>query len=426
MVNFNKYDTEKYMLEMLDRVGKNRSEYRVLYVNISKLKPKNRHPRFVKIIARIFDDLVAVVEGSMFVLSNGDFAIVGKNITEKAVSDAVDKLRKGLITDPIWAAHSSSEFTNLYNHDDFDALYKNIENLIADNGSTTEQMVIKNPLDAGQVDIVKAHLDEINIVDLIKHQKVLKLVNSSNFEVLFEEFFVAVKDLSKRFDKDVDLVGNKWLFLYLTQVLDRKTMYSFMFSDIKHKTPKVSLNLNLSTIVLPEFEDFIKRIAENGQNVIAEVQMLDVMNNMPLYFDAKEFLHSRGNEILIDAASIEMLQALNIGVLGADYVKVFWHALMEEYGYNSIDIKSLFDGIGCEKIILAKCLNEKAIRWGIKNGIRAFQGPYIDSLDVALTRSRCPNGKICSNEDCLKRKRLIAGSFRDECQYKELLEGKPV
>ena len=41
---FNKFDTEKYLLETLDRVSKNRTDYKVLYVNVSKLKPKNRHP----------------------------------------------------------------------------------------------------------------------------------------------------------------------------------------------------------------------------------------------------------------------------------------------------------------------------------------------------------------------------------------------
>ena len=84
-VAFNKFDTEKYLLETLDRVSKNRTDYKVLYVNVSKLKPKNRHPRFVKIIARLFDDLVAIADSAMFVLSNGDFAILGKILQKKSL-----------------------------------------------------------------------------------------------------------------------------------------------------------------------------------------------------------------------------------------------------------------------------------------------------------------------------------------------------
>ena len=291
MVGLAKFETEKYFLETLDRIARNKSDYRVLYVNVSKLKPKNRHPKFVKIIARLFDDLVAVANGAMFVLVNGDFAILGKDITEKVVAEAVNKLRRGLITDPIWTAHSSSEFTQVYEPEEFDALADRIRELMK-NDRPLDLLAYKYPVDAGQMDGLKAHLDEINIVDLIKHQSVLRLDGPGKFELLFEEFFVAVKDLSKKFDPNIDLTGNKWLFLYLTQTLDKKTMYSFMFSDIRDKPHKVSLNLNLSTIFLTEFEDFLRRVEEDGQKVVAEVQVMDILNNLAGYFDAKELLQT--------------------------------------------------------------------------------------------------------------------------------------
>ena len=424
MVGYSKFETEKYLLETLDRIERSKSEYRVLYVNVSKLKPKNRHPRFVKIIAHLFDDLVAIAGGTMFVLANGDFAILGKTITEKVVAEAVDKLRRGLITDPIWTAHSYSEFTHLFEPDEFDLLRKRIEEQMLEN-TAPDAFSYRYPVDAGQIDAVRSHLDEINIVDLVKHQSVLRLESSNSFKLVFDEFFVAVKDLSKRFDPNIDLTGNKWLFLYLTQTLDKKTMYSFMFSDIRNKPKKVSLNLNLSTIFLPEFDDFSKYLTDGGQRIVAEVQVMDILNNLAAYFDAKELLHQHGHEILIDAANIEMLQALNIKRLEADYIKIFWHALMEEYDDDNGDIRQMLKDIGPDKIILAKCLDDKAIRWGISNGIRSFQGPYIDALEVALIRARCPNGKTCSAADCLKRRRQIAGGVRNECPHKDFLEREP-
>ena len=424
MGSISRFDTEKYLLETLERIARNRSAYRILYVNISKLKPKNRHPKFVKIIARLFDNLVAIANGTMFVLANGDLVVLGKNITPKVVEDAVDQLRRALITDPIWTAHSSNEFTKVYEPDEFDALSDQIEQMIQTK-MPIDLLAYRYPLDAGQIDAVKARLDEINIVDLIKHQGVLRFETSTRFELMFEEFFVAVKDLSKRFDQNIDLTGNKWLFLYLTQTLDKKTMYSFLFSDIRNKPAKVSLNLNLSTIFQSEFEDFIKRLSDNNQKLVAEVQVMDILTSMTAYFDAKELLHRHGHEILIDAASLELLQSLNIEKLEADYIKIFWHALMDEYAGDTAHLKDTMNKVGHDKFILAKCLDEKAVRWGVKNGIRAFQGPYIDKLQTALIRSKCPNAKFCSAEDCLKRKRLIAGSFRDECRYKDILESAP-
>lgn len=420
-----KFDAEKYLMETLERITKNRAEYKVLYVNISKLKPKNRHPKFVKIITRLFDDLVSIANGTMFVLENGDFAILGKNITDKIISDAVDKLRRGLITDPIWTARSSSEFTHVYQPEDFDNLYGKIAAMVDDENGVTDNIIHRNAVDATQIDAVKEHLDMINIVEVVKHQGVIRLENSSNYRRLFDEYFVAVKDLSQNFDKNIDLVGNKWLFLYLTQSLDKKTMASFAVSDVRNKVDKISLNLNLSTVNTPEFINFEQLVKSMNQRIIVEVQPIDILNNMRLYFNVKEKLHRLGHEVLLDATSLEMLNSLNIKALGFDYIKLFWHDLMVEYSSQSEEIMKLFEEIGKNKIILAKCLSEDAVRWGIKNGIRAFQGPYIDMLEVAMIRKNCPNGKRCTAADCLKRKKMISGYFRNMCEYKDILDRNP-
>ena len=423
MAEHSKFDSERYFLETLERITKNRSEYKVLYINISKLKPKNRHPKFVKIITRLFDNLVMMADSTMFVLSNGDFAILGKNITEKIVNDAVDKLRRGLITDPIWTARSSSEFTQVYNPDEFDELYRKIEMMVNDENRLVD-VVYRNPVDAGQMDAVNEHLDFVNIVDIVKHQSVIRLENSSNFRCMFDEYFVAVKDLNQNFDKNVDLIGNKWLFMYLTQSLDKKTISAMSVSEVNNQVQKISLNLNMATIKTPEFSIFEQYVKNKNQSLIVEVQPIDILNNMKEYFNIKEMLHKLGHEVLLDATSLEMLQAFNVNLLGFDYIKIFWHDFMDEYSAKSGEIKQLFEEIGYNKLILAKCLDEKAVRWGIKNGIRAFQGPYIDMLEVAVIRKKCPNGKRCAAADCLKRKRMISGYFRNMCEYKEILERK--
>ena len=211
-----RFDAEKYLLETLERITKNRAEYKVLYVNISKLKPKNRHPKFVKIITRLFDDLVFIANGTMFVLENGDFVILGKNITDKIVSDVLEKLRVGLISDPVWVSKSSSEFVQIYEPEDFDDFYKKIEEMIQGERVISD-VVYRRAVDAEQMDVIKEHLDMVSLVDVVKHQGVIRLENSSNYRRLFDEYFVAVKDLSRNFDKNIDLVGNKWLFLYLTR-----------------------------------------------------------------------------------------------------------------------------------------------------------------------------------------------------------------
>ena len=424
MNSLTKFEKEKYLLETLERIMKTRSDYRVLYVNISKLKLKNRHPKFVKIITRLFDDLIMVADSSIFVLENGDFAILGKNLTDKIVGEAVDKLREGLITDPIWTSYSVNEFSHLYTFDHFEDLVNKIKDIV-DHPEKIEKIPYTRSVDAGEISAIKEHLELVGINELIKHQGVLRLDGPNKFKHLFEEYFVAVKDLSKRFDKSLDLSANKWLFSYLTEFLDMKTMHSFMFSDIKTGSQQISINLNLATVFAPEFDDFANKIKEDGKNLIIEVKGMDIISNLGKFLDAKEILHRHNFKILLDETNVEMLHILNVQVLDPDYVKIFWHGLMGEREDSDVEIKELVQEIGAEKIILAKCLDDKALRWGIRHGIKAFQGPYIDALEVALVKTYCPNAKICSSKDCLRRRRLVAGSFRDECAYKEFLEKLP-
>ena len=89
---------------------------------------------------------------------------------------------------------------------------------------------------------------------------------------------------------------------------------------------------------------------------------------------------------------------------------------------KNTELKQVVDEFGADNIILAKCKDENAVRWGVSYGIRNFQGPYIDKLEVSLIKAQCPYGNKCSAEDCLKRRRLVAGEFRDGCFNKEYLE----
>ena len=416
-----KFIKERNLLEVLNRIARNRAEYSLLYVSVSKLKPKNRHPLFEKIIARLFDNLVGVASGQLFILSNSDFAILGKNITAKTVDSAVLVLKSSLLGEEALFSQNVEEFARIYEFPyELNEFYKFIEQRM-EQEKAIETVVPKQPIEAAQIDDVIEHLNNINIAELIKHQSVIKIEGSNKFRQMFQEFFIAIKDLSSQYNKNLDLVANKCLFLYLTQTLDKKTISSFLFADIRNWPQWIGLNLNLSSVFSEEFVNFAKNFLKEEQKIIVEVQMTDVLSNLNLYFEAKNILHKGGHKILIDGASPEMLKMINFVSIQPDMIKIFWEPMME-FDVNNQNIKSVIEELGVDNIILAKCKDAKAIKWGIRYGIRNFQGPYIDALEVELIKSQCPNKDNCSVEDCLKRRRLITGAFRNECPQKEFLE----
>ena len=415
---------EKYLLDALDRVARNPVDYSVLYVNISKLKPKNRHPEFVKIFARMFDSIVGVIRGQMFVLSNGDFAILGKNITEDTVDEAVKKIRLGLSSDPVVHGRSTKDFAELYYFpEDYTSLYVKIQNMYEDDNYEVPENPDegKRPIRADEIDDVIAQLDTIDIPEIIKRQSALQIVGPGKFRVAFQEFFVAVKDLSAHLDKRLDLLASRWLFLYLTQTLDKKTLNAFFSSDIVNWPRQISLNLNLSSVFSHEFVNLAKNFLKPDQKLIVEVQLMDVFNNLQLYFKVKDILHAGGHKLLIDTVSPSSLKLLNLKRLDPDMIKVFWEPLLE-YDANNEMFRQVIENLGANNVVLAKCDSNAALKWGLKYKLNTFQGPIIDNLEVTLLQKYCPDASHCPAADCLRRKRLLWGSFRDECTQKEILE----
>lgn len=413
--------SEKYLLTALDRVAKNALGYAVLYINISKLKPKNRHPEFVKIIAMLFESIIGAAKGSMFILSNGDIAILSKNITPSEIDEAVKKLRAGLAADPV-LSHDSRDFALVYSFPrDFFSFYGKIEKMVQENKEAeTEELPVKEPVEAEDMDKIISTLDDIDMAELVKRQSVMR-VHNNEFTDLMQEFFVAVKDLSRYFGDNKDLVANRWLFQYLTQVLDKKTLAAFASAEITEWPEKISLNLNLSSVFSKEFVEFAKNFLKPAQQIIVEVQMMDILNNLNLYHEVKDILHKGGHKLLIDSLSPASLSMLNLDKLAPDMIKIFWEPLLA-YDTDNQSLKNAVEYMKPENVILAKCDGTEAMRWGLSYGLNTFQGPYIDEIEIALIRRQCPNAKICDSLDCIKRRRLLQGMFRDECPHKDILE----
>ena len=415
---------EKFLMDALDRVARNPMGYSVLYVNISKLKPKNRHPAFLKIFARMFDSIVGVVRGQMFVLSNGDFAILGKNVTEETVDEAVKKIRLGLSSDPIVHGRDTKDFARLYYFpEEYTNFYVKIQEMYENNETVIAEPLNlgKRPIRADEIDEVVAQLDAIEMPEIIKRQSAMKFERADKFKVAFQEFFVAVKDLSAHLDDSLDLLSSRWLFLYLTQSLDKKVLNAFFQADIINWPLQISLNLNLSSVFSHEFVNLSKNFLKTEQKLIVEVKMMDVLNNLSLYFKVKDILHAGGHKLLIDEVNPSSLKLLNIERLAPDMVKVFWEPLLE-YDANNEMFRKIVDTLGADNVILAKCDTNAAIKWGLSYKINTFQGPIIDTIEVALLQKQCPDSNKCSATDCLRRKRLLWGGFRDGCSQKEILE----
>lgn len=416
--------SEKYLLSALDRIARNPAGYAVLYISASKLKPKHRHPKFLKILEKFFDGVVGVSKGVFFPLCNGDFALLGRDFSQADVDKAVNKLKEGMSNDPILYGKDGRDFATVFLFPDmFSAFYNYVVNLTESNNPDNlpePPEPEKRPLEAGEVDNVLEVLEQIDISELVKRQSVIKVLGANQFKVFFQEFFVAVKDLNLLFD-NVDLQASRWLYFYMLQNLDRRMLQAFFSANLKQWPELISINLNMKSVYSQEFVVFAKQFLQQGRKIAVEVQLIDVFNNLPLYFEVKEILSRGGHRILIDGVSVSSLKLLNMKALNPDMIKIFWEPLWE-FAPDSKEVKDAVALLGKDNIILAKCDSPQALSWGLRHGIACFQGPFMDNIEVAVIKKQCPNVENCSTAECLKRKRLLSGREREKCVHKDILE----
>lgn len=416
--------SEKYLLSALDRIARNPSSYAVLYIRASKLKPKHRHPKFLKILEKFFDGVVGLATGAFFPLSNGDFAILGRGFTQATVDEAVNKLREGTSNDPILHGKASSDFAAVLSFPEhFASFYNYVVSLVENNQNKRVQLVVepdKRPIEAGEVEQVLEILDQVEISELVKRQSVIQILGTNKFKVKCQEFFVAVKDLNRLFE-GTDLQENRWLYFYMLQHLDKRVLQSFFFAQLKQWPEEISINLNLQSVYSQEFVDFAKEFSQRGHKIVVEVQLIDVFNNLSLYFEVKEILSRGGHKILLDGANISSLKLLNLKNINPDMIKIFWEPLMSEVSENT-EIQNAIAQLGKDNVILAKCDSEQALSWGLSQGLTSFQGPFMDDIEVAVIRQRCPNAARCTQKECLQRKRLLLGKERENCTQHDILE----
>ena len=118
MATFDYLATDKKLLEILKRIERNQSVYAALYIEVSKLKPQKRHPAFIKVLAKLFDGVTGSAEGNLYILSNNDFVILGKNISQQVIENTLKNLQLGLINDPLLLEHKAEELLKVYTFPD--------------------------------------------------------------------------------------------------------------------------------------------------------------------------------------------------------------------------------------------------------------------------------------------------------------------
>lgn len=388
---------EGLLLDYVHRLEKHRKGRRAVHVHLSGLMPNNRREHHVRIAANTFDNLVKKLQGQIFVLSNVDLMFIFKDAVLDEVEAAIVKLRFLFSDDPLLTDETSSRpgaFASWYVLDrEYDKLLALAQSLAQEEQEKRAVEIAKQTQTAGQprqpsgeqfTPLMLARTEEAlaqaDLANLMRRQAVSAVVGRAPPQPVFNEIFVSINDLRQTVLPKVNLNASPWLFQHLTETLDRRVLSLLNKHDDRTLAGDISINLNVATLLSPEFLVFDDNIRAGMRGtIVLELQKIDIFADLGAYLFARDFAHDRGYRICIDGLSYQTLPFVDRERLGADLVKVIWEQDMAD-PTRAAAFGAAIKRCGPSRVILCRCDTRQAVDFGQSHGITLFQGRFIEAI----------------------------------------------
>jgi hypothetical protein len=410
-VSIRKSSAEGPLLEHVRRLGTFSGRGWAFYLHLSRLSSRARTENLAYGL-NSFRSVVDKLFGHVFLLKNSDMVVLFKDAPLAQAKSAIRKLQFLFHDDPLFQTEEGAEvkFCTSYNLDEaYPEFLRLVESLAAPgNGSgapasahaatasTAAPAAEDKALDPARLGSLVTELAAADISGLLCHQPVYSLAEDAIAPV-FEEIYVSIPALERTMTPGVRLAADRWLFQYLTRALDKR-MLDFLarsaqrtgMSGAGPQNPlpglitggHYSINLNLSTVLSPDFQAFDAAISDAARKAVTlEFQKIDVFADLGSYLYVRDFAHERGYRICLDGLSHLSLPFIDSGALGLDLLKIYWVSDMAEHPLFGTrgGPRELVEQAGQGRVVLCRCDSRKAIDYGRSLGIFLFQGKQLDA-----------------------------------------------
>ncbi|WP_254434901.1 hypothetical protein [Magnetospirillum sp. UT-4] len=418
---------ERMLYDALERIGRIREGRIAVHLHLSRLRARNRDDSRIRIAFRMFETMVDNFHGQLFLLTNNDMILVCKDARVADLDVIVDKLRALFAKDPLTYSEAETGVDRFVSYFDLESEYEDfvavsarlVEEAKQRIADRRKQVPIK-PLEASGLVGVMSRLGTIDIAAIIRRQACVRFTDKNHAETDFQEFYISLGDLRRAVAPDVDITGNRWLFQHLSQILDQRILAALQQAGFRKMPAAFSLNLNMATVETPAFKEFAASLAGRSK-LLVEFQLIDIFNDPDRFIRARDWLRNHGHKSVLDSMTATTLEFIDAELYETDFVKLLWS---EEMGDEQIaaDTAETLAPVGFDRVILGHCDNENAVVWGLNQGVRHFQGRFLDTVVAAVTMNQCPKSAACTLAQCNQRHAVISGRPRAECGDNDMLD----
>ena len=403
-------EPEAHLIELLNVIQEQRQGWIAVHFAFSRLLEHYRSEYQIKIAINLMNDLLGDRDGAIYLCDDATIYVLVRNLPKPTLDKMIFQLRYLFMDDPLSYTPEGDENPEFAEVLDIEQNWQEMNDAVkrrlvqkVRKAQGAQRIVPKamSPamaaagigqappaakreakyFDPSSLVGIERDLKEIDISKVIRRQPVCAAIPDMTMRTVFDEMYINISHLRQILGVDVDLLSNRWLFKYLTQVLDDKMLGLIQASASTLLATPVSLNLNVPTLLSNRFTEFDATIKPGSKvSIVIELQIADVFADMSAFLTAKDVVQKLGYRVCLDGVTDLSFPQIDRQRLGFDLIKLQWNAETE---YKEARDKKLVEAIracGNNRVIMTRCDSEDAVKYGQKLGISLFQGRYLDSV----------------------------------------------
>ena len=338
---------------------------RAMLLRLSRLPPEFARPHHLRLAREALDPLTAADRARLFALANGDLAVVWRGDAAAAVEAVTAEIAQ-LFADGATPVDIAALIVPL-------ALPEQAATILDAVADSRPASVIAasaasgEPLDPASLAALEASLMRADVASFARRKQICERMDDGRFVLRWEKRFLSVRDLAMTLAPDRAAQADPWLFRRLTRSLDRRMLALLAAPQELKDAGPFSLNLNVGSILSPEFLRFDAALPGPLRGRVAlELLPADTMADPAAFIFARDFARARGYRLLLRGLTADLLPTFPRERMGVDLLQIRWSSDLAAVGAEIL-------GEHGSHIVLARADTEAAVAWGVSRGVRLYQ-----------------------------------------------------
>jgi len=397
--------TREAELKLVDTVGSISQEaptWRAVSFYFDALLEQYRSDYQIQIAVNLLSDLLFALQGGVFVCNDRTIILLCRNIMKNQLDKAIFQLRYLFMDDPLAydaAGNENPEFCKIYDLGvEYAEFYqfcrkklsqvKLVEQSGENAGRTnvvleTGKEGISRPFTPTRLAHVEHDLNKADLSRVLRRQPICAVAADYDVRRVFDEYYIHISHLRQMLRMETDFLSNRWLFRYMTQLLDVRMLDMLITNPSRYFETPVSLNFNVETVLSNKFREFdsiVKPLVKGS--IVIEIQVGDVFSDITGFIVARNLLQKLGYKVCVDGLNSLSILHIDRERLGFDLAKLQWNAELEgDLGTEENQpLLRAIKNCGPNRVILCRCDTRQAVNYGQAMGINLFQGRFLDRI----------------------------------------------